>query len=130
MRKLILFIALISCGLAVGCSKDGEVKTFLTKFESVTKEMTKKIESGDIDGAKKHFEENKVDLKTGFDSFKNAREIQVSAETKKELESSVMSNMKALSAAASKAAIGAAGDKAKVETLQALLKDYANLFKM
>lgn len=129
MRKLILFIVLASCALAIGCSKDAEVQSFLTKFEGVTQEMTKKIDAGDIDGAQKVFDENKEALKTGFDSFKNAREIQVSPETKKNLEKSVMDNVKALSSAATKAAMSS-GDKAKAEAIQALLKDYIGLFQM
>ncbi len=129
MRKLILFIVLIGCTAAIGCNKDSEVRTFLTNFEQVTKEMSIKLDAGDIAGAKKVFADKKDGLKAGFDGFKNAREIQVSAEVKKELESKVMSNVKALSESATKAAFSS-GDKAKAEEIQALLKDYVGLFQM
>lgn len=129
MRKLIVFIVLVCCVAAVGCNKDSEVKAFLTEFESVTQEITKKLEAGDIDGAEKAFADKKEGLKAGFDSFKNAREMQVSAETKKELETKVMENVKAMSSAATKAAFSS-GDKAKAEQIQALLKDYVGIFQM
>lgn len=129
MRKLILFTVLICCVAAAGCSKDSEVKSFLSEFESVTKSMTAKLESGDIEGAKQIFGVEKANLKEGFDSFKNAREMQVSAETKKELEETVTANIKSLSSAARTAAIKT-GDKAKAEELQTLLREYVGIFQM
>ena len=92
--------------------------------------MTTKLESGDIDGAKKTFADKKQKLQEGFDAIKNARGIQVSEETKQNLEKSVMENAKALSSAATKAAIKAGGDKTKAEQIQALLKDFQGIFKM
>ena len=92
--------------------------------------MTKKIDAGDIEGAKDVFAKNRESMKAGFDSFTNAREIQVSAETKKDLEKSVTDNVKALSVAAQKAATSTGGDRAKVEAIQSLLKDYVGLFQM
>ena len=130
MRKLILFIVVATCAVAIGCSRDAAVKSFLNEFESVTKEMTKKIDAGDIEGAKTVFDQNKESLKRGFDSFKNAREIQVSADTRKELEKSVMDNVKALSNAAQKAAISPGGDLSKTKAIQSLLKDFVGLFQM
>lgn len=129
MRKLFLFIVLVSSMSVIGCNKDSEVKTFLTEFENVTKEMTARLNEGDITGAQKVFADKKEGLKAGFDSFKNAREMQVSDETKKEMETTVMENVKALSEAATKAAFSS-GDKAKAEEIQALLKDYVSIFQM
>ena len=129
MRKLILFTVLTCCGIAAGCSKDAAVKSFLGDLESVTKEITQKLDAGDIAGAKKVFADKKGGLKEGFDAFKNAREVQVSAETKKELEKSVTENVKALSTSATKAARGS-GNQEKAKEIQALLKDFVGIFQM
>ena len=130
MRKLLIFVALIGCIAAAGCSKDAEVAAFLEDLESVTKEMATKLETGDVAGAKKIFEEKKSNLQSGFDSFKNAREIQVSKETQENLKKSVQENVGSLSSAATKAAMKIAGDKAKAEEIQSLLKDYVAIFEM
>ena len=129
MRQLILFTVLACCAFAAGCSKDAAVKSFLGDLESVTKEITQKLDAGDIGGAKKVFADKKGELEEGFDAFKNAREIQVSAETKKELESSVTKSVKALSTSATKAAIGS-GDKEKAKEIQDLLKEFVSIFQM
>lgn len=130
MRKLLILVALMGCIAAAGCSKDAEVASFISEFDAVTKEMTTKLEAGDVAGAKKAFADKKASLQKGFDSFKSAREVQVSKETKANLEKSVMDNAKALSSAAMKAAMKSGGDKAKAEEIQALLKEFQGLFKM
>jgi hypothetical protein len=129
MRKLILFTVLTCCAFAAGCTKDAAVRSFLGDIESVTKEITQKLDAGDIAGAKNVFADKKGGLKEGFDAFKNAREIQFSAETKKELEKSVTENVKALSTSATKAAIGS-GDKDKAKEIQNLLKEFVGIFQM
>ena len=129
MKKLLVISVLLCCAIAAGCSKDAEVASFLTEFESVTKQMTEKLNSGDIEGAQKVFDDNKSSLQSSFDSFKNAREMQISDDTKSKLESSVKENIKSLSSAATKAAISA-GDQAKAKAIQSLLKDYVGIFQM
>ena len=130
MRKLIIFAIFICCVAAAGCSKDAEVNSFLTQFESVTKEMTQKLQAGDVEGAKKVFADNKVSLQAGFDSIKNAREMQVSADVKEKLESTVTENIKELSSSATSAVIKTGGDKSKADEIQALLKDFVGIFQM
>lgn len=130
MRKLIIFGIFICCVAAAGCSKDAEVNSFLTEFESVTNEMTQKLKAGDVDGAKKAFVDNKASLQTSFDSIKSAREMQVSEDVQKKLESSVTENIKALSASATTAVIKSGGDKSKTDEIQTLLKDFVGIFQM
>ncbi len=130
MKKLALFSALLLCIGLGACSKDSEVNSFLQEFETVTKEMTQKIEAGDIDSAKRAFEAKKDSLKTSWDGIKTARGFQVSAETKTKMEESVKKNISALTSATIKGAVKLGGDKAKAEAMQALLKEFVGIFKM
>ncbi len=130
MKKLTLFILLACCLAFAGCNKDAEINTFLADFEGVTKDMTKKLEEGDVAGAKTAFESKKESLKTSWENMKNARDFQVSAEAKKKLEESVQKNVTELTTAAGTAAIKSAGDAGKAQEIQALLKDYVGIFTM
>lgn len=130
MRKLIIFAICIGCLAAAGCSKDAEVNSFLAEFENVTRDMTRHLESGDIEGAKKVFGDKKESLQASFDSIKNAREMQISADVKKKLESTVTENIKALSSSATTAVIKAGSDRSKAEEIQGLLKDFVGIFEM
>ncbi|NNF00929.1 MAG: hypothetical protein HKN25_18075 [Pyrinomonadaceae bacterium] len=126
MKKLLLPIALLSCLAFAGCSKDAEIESFITEFETVTQTMTSKIESGDAEGAKKVFDEKKESLKASWDGIKGARGFQVSEESKKKLMASVTKNVTALSGAVMKGAMkgGNAND------MKSLLKEYQDIFKM
>lgn len=86
MKKLILFTTLTVCVAFAGCSKDAKINSFITEFENVTKEMTAKIESGDVSGAKKAFDAKKDSLKASWDGIKGARGFQVSEDAKKNLQ--------------------------------------------
>lgn len=127
MKKLTLFLVLAFCLTAISCSKDAEANAFLTEFASVTTEMSQKLEAGSVDEAKKVLDGKKDALKTKFDSFKNAREVQISAETKKKLETDTMANMKKLTDASMKAMQKNPSDAVKI---QALLKDLTDVIKM
>ncbi len=126
MKKLILLTVLTFCVAFAGCSKDGEIDSFIADFEGVTKDMTAKIEAGDVDGAKKAFAAKKDSLKASWDGIKGARGFQVSEESKKKLMESVTKNISALSGAVMKGAMkgGNAND------MKALLQEYQDVFKM
>lgn len=130
MKKLTIFVLVISCLAFAGCNKDAEINTFITDFEAVTNDMTAKLEEGDVEGAKKAFEGKKDSLKTSWENMKNARDFQVSAEAKKNLEESVKKNVTELTTAAGSAAIKSGGDAGKAQEIQALLKDYVSIFQM
>ena len=130
MKKLILLTALTFCVALAGCSKDGEIDSFIAEFERVTQEMTTKIEAGDIDGAKKSFEDNKASLQSSWDDIKSARGFQVTEESKNKLMQSVTKNMSELSKATFRGAAKLGGDKEKTEELKSLLEDYRNVFEM
>jgi hypothetical protein len=130
MKKITLFLTLILCAAVIGCSKDGEITSFLTDWEVVTNEMVKKIDEGDIDGAKSAFDAKKDSLKTKWESVKTARGFQVSDDMQKKMTDSATKNMSALSGSATKNLMKFAADKPKMDKLQALIKDYSDIFKM
>ena len=130
MKKLTVFLLAIFALSLVGCSKDAQINSFLTEWETVTNEMSKKIETGDVDGAKAAFDAKKDSLKKSWDDVKTAKGFQVSEETKKKLEESAKNNMSNLLNATMKGSMKMGGDKAKSDKLQALMKEYGEIFKM
>jgi len=134
MKKVTLFLmAMLSLSLA-GCSKDGEINAFITEFDAATKEIVAKIDAdpsaAGIDAAQKAFDGKKASLKTKWDGIKGAVGFQVSADTKKKLEDSVASNMKALMDVSTKNMMKLALDKDASKKFQALLTDYQGTFAM
>ncbi len=130
MKKIsILLIAVFALGLA-GCSKDAEINSFLTEWETVTNDMVAKIEAGDVDGAQAAFDGKKESLKTSWDNVKTARGFQVSEDTKKKMEEGAKKNMSNLMGAVMKGTMKMGGDKPKSDKLQALMKEYGEIFKM
>ena len=130
MKKITLFLlAVFALGLA-GCSKDAEINSFLTEWDNVTNEMVTKIEAGDVAGAKTAFDGKKESLKKSWDGIKTARGMQVSEETKKKLDASVQKNMSGLMNAMQKGAMKIGADRDKSNQLQALIKEYGEIFKM
>lgn len=130
MKKLtVILLAVFALGLA-GCSKDAQINAFLTEWETVTNDMVAKIEAGDVDGAKTAFDAKKDSLKSSWDGVKTAKGFQVSEDTKKKMEESAKKNMSNLMGAVMKGTMKMAGDKAKSDKLQALMKDYGEIFKM
>ncbi len=130
MKKLLVLTVLVCCVAFAGCSKDGEISSFITEFETVTTDITKKLEEGDIDGAKKTFDDKKSSLQTSWDAIKGARGFQVSEESKTKLTESVTKNVTALGIAAGKAKIKSVNDKAKSQKVDDLLNEYKKIFEM
>ena len=130
MKKLSVFLMAAFLLSMVGCSKDAEVNAFITEWDSVTNEMVQKINSGDVDGAAAAFDAKKESLKTKWDGIKNAAGMQVSEDTKKKLTESATKNMSSLSSAMTSNMMKLAADKAKLTKLQALVKEYGDIFKM
>ncbi len=129
MKKITLFLVLTFCLALIGCSKDAEIGTFMTEWEGVTNDMVKKIDEGDIDGAKAAFDAKKGALKAKWEEVKTARGFQVSADTQKKMTDGATKNMTALTSSFTKNAMKIATDKTKVDKLQALIKEYSEVFK-
>lgn len=129
MKKITVLLLAVFCIAAAGCSKDEEINAFLTEWETVTNEMSAKMETGDVDAARAAFDAKKDSLKTSWDSVKNARGFQVSDETKKKMESDAKKNMSTLTSAAMKGAYKVGGDKQKSDDMKKLVEDYGAVFK-
>lgn len=130
MKKLTLFLLAIFTLSLIGCSKDAQINAFMTEWETVTNDMSAKIEAGDIDGARAAFDAKKDSLKKNWDDVKTAKGFQVTEETKKKMEEGAKKNMSTLLNATMKGAMKSGGDKAKSDKLQALMKEYGDIFKM
>lgn len=129
MRKITLFLTLAFCLAMMGCSKDADVTAFVTEWDSVTAEMVQKIDASDIDGAKTAFDGKKESLKTKWGAIKDAKGFQITEDSKKKVEESMKKNMGALTGSMMKNSMKLATDKAKFEKLQALIKEYGEIFK-
>ena len=127
MKKFMVLTVLTVCITFAGCSKDGEIDSFITEFETVTQKMTKDLQAGDVDAAQKTFDSNKASLKASWDSIKGARGFQVSEESQKKLMESVTKNIAALSTASVKTSIGNPDKAAKT---QSLLIEFKDIFQM
>ena len=129
MKKLLIFTVLLCCAAFAGCSKDAEINSFMTEFESVTADITAKLEAGNIDAARKTFDEKKGSLQDKWDSIKGARGFQVSEEMQEKLTESVTKNVTALGMAAGKAKLKTISDKDKSTEIDDLLKEYKDIFQ-
>ena len=132
MKKVTLLLMFVFCLGLTGCSKDAEINAFITEFESVTKEITSKIDADasaeGIAAAQKAFDGKKVGLKAKWDAIKDAVGFQVSADTKKKLEDSVTNNMKSLMDVSMKNASKMAESDGAITKFEALMKDYQSTF--
>jgi hypothetical protein len=129
MKKITLFLTLTFCLALIGCSKDAEIGAFLTEWEGVTNDMVKKIDEGDIDGAKAAFDAKKDSLKKSFKDVKEIRGFQISKDTEKKIADSLTKNTTVLSGSFTKNAMKFATDKTKMDKLQALIKEYGEIFQ-
>ena len=135
MKKVTLLLLFVFTLALAGCgNKDAEVQAFVTEFDAVTKEMTDKINanptSAGVEEAQKSFDAKKDSLKTKLDSFKNARQAQLSADMLKKFTDSINANTKLLSDTMTKNAMKLAQDKDAMPKLQKLMQDYSSTFKM
>jgi ribosomal protein S20 len=134
MKKLsLILLALICFGLFGGCqqnvSRDAEVSEFLSEWETVTREMSAKLETGDVDAAQQVFDAKKAALKKKWEVVKTARGNQVSKEMQKKMDEDARKNITTLNGALLSGS-QKKPDRPAVEKMQALYKEYQGLFKM
>ena len=129
MKKITLFLVLAFCLTIIGCSKNEDITAFITEWDTVTNDLVQKINGGDIDGAKVAFDGKKESLKSKWAAIKDAKGFQVSEDSKKKLEESMKKNMSAITGAMTGNMMKLATDKAKMDKLQGLIKDYGEIFK-
>lgn len=130
MKKITLFLMLAFCLSLAGCSKDAEIGAFITEWDTTTNDMVQKINTGDVDGAKTAFDAKKESLKSKWNGIKDAKGFQVSEDSKKKMEESMKKNMSALMGAMTSNMMKLAADKPKMDKLQALIKEYGEIFKV
>lgn len=124
-RKTISLLLVLAClALATACGKkDDQINTFIADLTSFTDELVKKP---NVDEAQKYMDSRKEEMKGKFDSIKNIGENQISEETKKKLQESVVDNAKKVS----QMVVKYGSDPAASPKLQKLMQDYQGLFKM
>ena len=130
-----VLLIVFACLLFAGCKKDAEVKTVLADFDSFTNELVKRVESASdpsagVDDAQKYFDSKKAEMTAKMDSLKGIRGYQVSEETKKMMESSLVDDAKRIANLQVKymgTSMRNATFKAKLDKLT---RDYQSLFKM
>jgi hypothetical protein len=134
MKKISILLIVAFCFGLSACSKDADVNAFISEFDATTKEITSKIDADPsetgVDAAQKAFDARKANLKTKWDSIKDAVGIQVSADTKKKLEDSVTANMKTLTDVATKHAMELAQDGNASNKFQKLVTEFTGMFTM
>ena len=138
MKNVTLFLLALCCLCLVGCGRQDPVSAFVTELDGTTADMVKKIETGDLTGAKKAFEANKASLIEKSAAIKKLPEAQISKESGEKLLASVKRNLKALDDAIAAHAARKPSADDKVESLkwvvdELLLKklheDYNDIFK-
>ena len=126
MKKLSLILLLFWCLSLTACSKDAQANAFMKEYASVTSQLAKKLEAGQIDEARAIFDERKPALNAKWDAVKRAMGFQLSAETKKRMNKEPEEDMKEVTAAAETAIKNDPKSRKKIE---ALVLDLANVFR-
>lgn len=126
MKKLTLILLLIWSLSLTGCSKDAQANAFMKEYAAVVAEVTAKLEEGKPDEARQIFESKKSALNAKWDAVKTSQSFQLSAETKKRINSEPEKNMAELTEAANKAIKKNPNSEAKI---QALVLEFANVFR-
>ena len=138
MKNITLFLLALCCLSLVACGRQDPVSAFVTELDGTTADMVKKIETGDLTGAKKAFEAKKASLIEKSGAIKKLPEAQISKEAGETLIASVKKNLKALDDTVAAHAVRkpSVDDKAESlrwvleeELLKKLSEDYHNIFK-
>lgn len=122
-------VSLVLVVSLMGCSKDAEIANFMTEWDTVTMNMTRDLESGNVDAARKTFDANRASLAAHWADVKGARGFQVSKASMQKVQEGTTKNMNAISSAVFKGTLKTAGDKSASLKMQTLLKEYAAVFK-
>ena len=133
--KPLALIVAFACLLLAGCKKDAEVKAALNDFDSFTNELVKRVESASdpaagVDDAQKYFDSKKAEMTTKMDTLKGIRGYQVSDETRKMMESSLVDDAKKIANLQVKYMGTSMRDATFKAKLDKLTRDYQSLFKM
>lgn len=134
MKKIFLFFVLTLFLLLTACNNDREILAFFDEWDNVAQIMLEKIEAGEIDGARLIFDSKKENLKSGWERIPRSRsggssKIYMSSAVKKRYDKSFFKNIEAITNSIATFENKFGKDKAKVEKLQNLAKEYREIFR-
>jgi hypothetical protein len=132
-RRLIGFVLAGLLALSgAACSRDQEVETALADLDTFTQALVAKVKAGatpqaGIDEAQKYLDANGPALRGKLAGLKTVRGFQISAETKKALETRVAANAMAVAGLQIEFALQAARDDDFRHRVEKLANDYQSL---
>jgi hypothetical protein len=96
MNKFCVFLLTVVCISVLGCGRSGDVQSIVTDLDSLTSEITKKISTNDVAGAKAAMDSKKAGLKAQFEALKKIPEDKIPKDQQDKLLASIQKNLKAL----------------------------------
>ena len=102
MQRKLMCLGLAAAVLAAtACSKDKEVLAFVGDLDSFSTEIVKKVKGGanpgaGVDAAQAYLDQNKTSIKQKLAAIKEVRGFQISEDTKKKVETSLMNSASAV----------------------------------
>jgi hypothetical protein len=134
MKKHAIILILSFCLLLTGCRNDEEILNFFDEWDVLASEMVRKIESGDVDGARAAFDAKKESLgsvwrKIPRKTSGSNTKIYMSSAVLKRYQESYFNNLTSVSTASIPLEIKLAKDPAKLERLRNLVTEYRAVFK-
>ena len=127
MKKSTILLLFILCLGFAGCGRDADVNSFMSEWNSVTNEISKSVENGNVDQAQKTLDAKKDSLRAKWVSLKNIKDSQVSEDSKKKLEEVMKKSKETLLTAVMKGTMKIADDKSAVDKMQNLMKEYTSI---
>lgn len=126
MKKLSFILILLVIIIFTGCNRDSRATEFLKDFERVTTEISEKLDEGDINGARKFYDDEKVQLVRKWNYLRDSRQFQFSDAMKKKMNTEPVAEMTKVVKSANKAI-----EKYPAETqkIQGIVNDLSNLLK-
>lgn len=123
---------MVAVALASACARDGEVETALGELDAFTQSLVGRVKAGPtpqvgVEEAQKYLEASGPALKDKLAALKTIRGFQISAETKKKLETRFVANATAVAGLQLEYAMQAARDDAFRRRLSKLADDYRSL---
>jgi hypothetical protein len=114
---------------AAGCSKDAEVLGFVNEFDAFSAEIVKKMKAAPnpatgVDAAQAYLDQNKASIRQKLGAIKQVRAFQISDETKKKMEASLINSAAAVAGLEMEYVTQMAANEAFRSKLEKLVADY------
>ena len=132
-HRSVAAVLVVVLGLvASACSRDREVETALGELDTFTQALLAKVKAGPtpqagVDEAQKFLDASGPALKSKLAGLKSIRGFQISAETKKKLESRFVANATAVAGLQLEYALQSARDDGFRQRVEKLANDYRTL---